>query len=197
MPNPDNWKQLVNLMDDWKAIVVGGVAILAAIGTVLKWGMKAIGWVIVLPIYIVYLIWLKVTRGTVESVDPFLAPKLQLEFDEEESGWHRCSVGKKQGMSVFGEWLVTNSSDKLVVLDSVRLAKHKPLFSEVSEVSDGDFVGHCWIRAQKMTRIRAEFTFVPAIFKDGKPLIDDVIFKTDFFEKSYRVPSCRFPYIGP
>jgi hypothetical protein len=194
MPDPDIWKQLANLTDDWKTIVVGGVAILTAIWTVLKWGMKAVVWAFLLPIYIVRLIWLLATRGTLEPDSPFSPPKLQFEFDEEESGWHRCSIEKKQGMCVFGEWLVTNSSDKSVWIDSVRLGQYKPL---LSEASTGNFKGHCIIGAQEMTRIKAEFTFVPAIFKDGKSLIDDVIFTSEFYEKSYRVRSCRFSYIGP
>jgi hypothetical protein len=42
--DPDTWKLPANLIDYWKTILVGGVAIVGAVVTIIGWGLKPFGW---------------------------------------------------------------------------------------------------------------------------------------------------------
>jgi hypothetical protein len=176
--DPTTWELPADLIDHWKTITA--VATLSAIGTLAKWG--TVQW-----------IWSMVRRARVKPERP-----LRFVSDERQSCWGRCRLGDQRGTSVFGQWHVTNISDRNILLLKARLPNYEARFSNVfiEAPVDKNGVRHPSfalypIPAHQMSEVVADFTFVPSIRDGREPLVSDVIF-TDNFEEEHLVRSVRF-----
>jgi len=178
--DPDAWKLPADLIDNWKTIAGGVVAIGGAVGSLAKWGMTPLWWV-----------WARVKRERVKPNRP-----LRFVYNELQSHWGPRRVGDKQGTSAFGRWHVTNMSDRDVVLLRARLASHQAKLTRIFTLGPVEFDSMNLIPAHEMTEVIVDFTFFPAIRDGREPLIADVVF-TDNYEEEHRVPSVRFHYMGP
>jgi hypothetical protein len=185
--DPAQWKDPAELIDYWKTIVVGIVAILGAFGAVLKWGFAPFRWI--------------ASQIKSRKKPPAERP-LRFVLDEHQSIWSRAKSGDRQGTNVFGHWHVTNVSGRDVVLLRARLENYNAETSHVATKGTPDaqlmvptFDHKNPIPAGEMSQVIAHFSFYPPICDSREPLVVDVIF-TDNYEEEYRLRSVRFPYRG-
>src|ERR1700683_2852830 len=178
--DPQTWKLPAALIDYWKTILVGAIAILSALGSVLKWGLVPLRRA-----------WSKLPQ---RSHQPDRRP-LRFVQDEQQSFWGPARNGQQDGTQVSGGWHVTNMSDRNVVLLRARLEGHDTIFGHVATegLRDRLYAQMTPIPAEHMGRVVANLMYFPPIISGNGPLVADVIF-TDNYEDEHRVPS-RFRYI--
>ena len=171
--DPDTWKLPANLIDYWKTILVGGVAIVGAVVTIIGWGLKPFGWV-----------W----SGIARTVKPSqISRPLRFVQNEQQSFWGLAKRGDQPGTQVVGHWQVTNTSDRHIWLLRARLHGHPSGYSHVAtQGEDGLYSSMHPALAEHMRGVVANFTFFPPIRSGTEPLVVDVIF-TDNFEDEHRV----------
>jgi hypothetical protein len=174
--DPNTWKVPATLIDNWRTILVGAVAIVGAVGSVLQWGLKPVRWA-----------WSKLPQ---RSPQPNINRPLRFVQDERQSFWGPARRGEEPGTQVAGHWHVTNTSDRNVVLLRVRLDGYQ---SDVSNVAteglrDRLYSSTYSIPAHRMARVTANLMCYPPIATGQEPLVADVIF-TDNFEDEHRVRS--------
>jgi hypothetical protein len=174
--DPETWKLPAALIDDWKAILVGAVAIIGALGSIFRWGLKPVRWV-----------WSKLPQ---RSPHPNVSRPLRFVQDEQQSFWGPAGRGEEQGTQIAGRWHVTNISDQDVILLKARLDGRQTEFGHVATEGLSDrLYGFTYpIHAHRIARVTANLTYFPAIQTGRAPLIADVIF-TDNFENEHRVRS--------
>jgi hypothetical protein len=183
--NPETWKPAADLVSDWRTI--GGAAILAG-GAIWRWGAGLTRWL----------------TSTFRAAKPVatvaLAPERQLRFVVDDRSTFHTPIGsdEKTGTHVIGVWDVTNISDRAFVLLKVKLGGHASKSATVGVESSRDpsWVVKGPLRAHRMSRVRIELAFTPAIHVPGEDLIVDVIF-TDNYEGEHRVLGVRFPRFTP
>lgn len=177
--DPNAWKLSASLIDYWKTILVGGVAIGGAVVTILRWGLKPFRWA-----------WSWIARTDRPTN---ISRPLRFVQNERQSFWGPA----KMGTQVVGRWQVTNISDRHIFLLRARLDGHPSRFGNViTEGTDGLHSSKHPVPAQHMTGVAVDFMFFPPIISGNEPLVADVIFKGNF-EDEHRVPS-RFRFIhGP
>jgi hypothetical protein len=172
--DPDTWKLLATILGS-------AVAILAALGTLLRWGLKPFQWT-----------WSKIAR----QVRP---PNIRPRFvqNERRSFWGPAKSGDEPGTEVAGRWHVTNMSDRDVVLLRVRLDGYPSDLNHfvATEGSGGLYSPMHSVPAHQMAKVAANLMFFPPITSGREMLVADVIF-TDNFENEHRVPS-RFQPMAP
>lgn len=146
--DPNTWKAPAALIDYWKTIVVGLVAIGGAVGGMLRWGFGPIRWV-----------WSKIKGG------PRRRP-ISLSFvqSDRECRWSVARRGEELGTHVHGHWHVTNSSEGNVVLLKARLGRYQTEFGFVlTRNSERNVFGRNAILSHRMTEVVADFSFFPSI----------------------------------
>jgi hypothetical protein len=184
--DPESWKLPATLIDDWKTITVGGVAIVGAIGTALKYGSKPIRWALS-----------KVSQPKGAGVNALLGGGRPLRFvqNEQQSFWGPAGSPIKPATQIAGHWHVTNTTDLTVVLLRAHLDghDHQAQMIATSGFRDRVYARLTPIPAESMAQVTVNFMCSPPIISGTEPLIVDVIF-TDNYEREHRVPS-RFRYI--
>jgi hypothetical protein len=185
--DPDTWKLPAALIDYWKTIAVGAVAIAGALGSIFRFGLKPFRW-----------LRSKLRRRSVHWTEGGSERPLRFVQDEQSSFWAPApaKAGQDIGNQVSGRWHVTNVSDRNIVLLRARLHGYQAMRGNVHAHGlrdDKVYPALMPIPAEKMGRVSADLFFFPAIISGNDPLVADIIF-TDNYEKEHRVPS-RFRYI--
>lgn len=182
--DPNTWKLPAALIDYWRTILVGLVAIGGSLFSIFKWGVaRPVGWV----------------RSRLRQPKPVSnqesARSVYFVQTEQRSFWGPSGLGQRQGTQVSGHWHVTNMSDRNVVLLRARLDGYVHSHQHVgtSGFRDRTYPPIMPIPAGKMAQVTADLVFFPPIISSTGPLVADVIF-TDNYEEEYRVPS-RFRFI--
>ena len=109
LPNPELLKKLAETIGYGQTIVGGFVAILAAVGVLLKWGFTPFRWV--------------ASKISLRKKPPVESP-LRFVLDERQSFWGKAGSDTHKGTQVHGFWHVTNVSNRDVVLLSARLGNY-------------------------------------------------------------------------
>jgi len=191
--DPETWKLPAALVEYWKTVLVGAVAIVGAVGTILRWGLKPIRWA-----------WSKMVekvrrRPAAESGSQTTAETRPLRFVEEERRcfWTRAQKGTSEGTQVAGHWHVTNTTESNIVLLKARLDGHQADFTNVvTRDPKGQVFGSRHpILARRMSEIAVSFMFFPPIIDGSAPLVADIVF-TDNYENEHRVRAVTFKRIG-
>jgi hypothetical protein len=139
--NPDTWKLPAALVGYAQTIVVGGVAILVALGTILRWGLRPIRW-----------LWSKVInfrpQPAIAGDQPQTPDARPLRFvlDESQSFWRPAKKGGTPGTQIHRRWHVTNVSDRAIALLRARLDDYQDEFSRV--ITEGFGAAHTFWRLQ-------------------------------------------------
>jgi hypothetical protein len=181
--DPDTWKSFADSLSLWQKIAASAVAIGGLIGTLLGWFAAPIRWLAS-----------KLRRA--KPAAPSAAPERELRFVVDDHSTFHTPIGsdERTGTHVVGIWDVTNISDRAFVLLKVKLGGHASKSAVVGVENDRD---PGWrvkgtLKAHRMSRVRIELAFTPAIHAPGEDLIVDVIF-TDNYGGEHRVPGVRFP----
>lgn len=127
--DPDTWKPVAALVEDWRVILVGMVALVSAVGSAFRWGLKPFRWALS-----------KVKNHPDKNLQDEV-PKDALRFvqNEQQSFWGPAQHGKEVGTQVHGHWHVTNiAKDWNFVLLHARLVghdhKHEVVFTSDSGI---------------------------------------------------------------
>jgi hypothetical protein len=100
--------------------------------------------------------------------------------------------GKEPGTQVSGQWLVTNTSDKPIVLVTARIDGQNAENTIVAvEGTRGGFSSRYFIPAHQIRTVTMNFAFFPAIASGNEPLVVDLIFTANF-EDEHRVRGAKF-----
>jgi predicted permease len=204
--DPETWKVPAALAEHWQKIAVAIVAIVGALGTVLRWGLAPIRWLAA-----------KFRATQAREPSPHNGGALRLSWElrvpierplrfvlnDEQSFWGQARIGDQPGTQVSGRWDVTNVCDRDVVILGARLANHLAQTTVVftkSPVADR-FARHTFgsgnpIPANRMSEIMITLFFSPPICDGYDPLTADVIF-TDNYEGQHVVRQARFRPIKP
>jgi hypothetical protein len=191
-PDPEALKLPAALVGYVQAIVVGVLAILAAIGTILRFGLRPVRW-----------IWSKVTsfrrQRAIASERPQGLDARPLRFvqSERESFWGPSKKGDIPGTQIHGRWHVTNISDRAIALLRIRLDGYQDDFGQV--ITEGvRGAAHLLappIPPRHMALVTVNLMYFPSIGIGREPILADVIF-TDNYEDEYRVRSAKFKFVG-
>ena len=181
IPNPGSLPAA--LVDYWKTILVGLVAISGAIGTILRVGFRPLRSA-----------WSRIRQATpARSLRP-----LRFVQVEAQSFWGPARRGDEQGTQIAGHWHVTNISDQDVVLLRVRLDGYQSDFGNVAtEGLDERLYSSTFpVRAHCMASVTVNLMYFPAIHTGRAPLVADVFF-TDNYENEHRARAAKFRFVGP
>jgi hypothetical protein len=189
--DPETWKLPAALVGYAQTIVVGIVAILVALGSVLRWGLKPVRWA-----------WSTVTSFSRHRVGerPQSLETRPLRFvqNEHASFWGPSKKGDAHGTHIQGHWHVTNISDRAIALLRARLDGYQDDYGHViTEGVRGE--AHLLappIPAHHMAMVTVNLMYFPPIGIGVEPLLADVIF-TDNYEDEHRVRSAKFKFIEP
>ena len=186
--DPNLWKLPAALIDYWKTIFVGAVAILTALGTFLRWGLRPFQWA---RSKIAQRPRSAQTAQTISVNRP-----LRFVQNEQQSFWGPAMNGQEPGTQVAGHWHVTNTSDRNVVLLRARLDGYPRAFTNFV-ATEGQhsrmYSSTHPIPARHMAQVTVNLVFFPPITSGAEPLVADIIF-TDNFEDEHHARS-RFRYI--
>jgi hypothetical protein len=186
--DPEIWKVPAALAEHWQKIAVAIVAIVGAVGTVLKWGLAPIRWLAAK------------FRAIQRQPSPLDERPLRFVLDEGRSFWGPARNGDQALTQVAGHWDVTNVSDRDVVILGARLANHSAQTTLVLTKSPvagvRTFGSRNPIPANTMSEIMITLFFCPPICDGYDPLLADVIF-TDNYEGQHIVRQVRFCPIRP
>ena len=172
--DPNTWKPIADLVQDWKAIAGGVTAVIA--GGVWLWR----------PISNLF-----ARSSRRDSPKPAERPLRFVQTDR-ASFWGPLARGKEPGTNVTGQWLVTNTSDKPIVLVTARIDGQTAENTVVSvEGTRGGFSSRYFIPAHQIRTVSVNFVFFPPIASGNDPLVVDLIF-TDNYEDEHRVRSATF-----
>jgi hypothetical protein len=183
--DPESWKTLATLAEHWQKIAVAAVAILGALGSLLKWGWAPVRWLL--------------AKFRAPKSEPSYKEErpLRFVFDEQQSFWGPLRRGDRTGTQLAGHWNVTNISDRDIVLLGVRLVNHRAEMAQVlTPDAAGIFSSRNPISAHQMSQVTTHLTFFPAICDGYDPLIVDLIF-TDNYESEYVIRQARFRPLRP
>jgi hypothetical protein len=190
--DPETWKVLAALAEHWQKIAVAIVAIVGALGTLLRWGLAPFRWLAA-----------KFRATLARERSPLNERPLRFVLNDQRSFWGQAHNGDQAGTQVNGQWHVTNVSDRDVVILGARLANHSAQTTFVATKSPvGDRVGvhifdfRNFIPANRMSEVVMTLFFFPPICDGYVPLIADVIF-TDNYEGQHVVKQARFRPIKP
>jgi hypothetical protein len=180
---PDLLKHVAETIGYAQTIFLGVVAILGAVGAILKWGFAPFRWI-------------AAKIGSHKKKQPIERP-IRFVLEERQSFWGPAKSGHEDGTQVHGHWHVTNMTDRNVVLLRARLEGHEAKNSHVLALTGTNrrqFDSRKPIPAQTISEVMADFMFFPAICGGSEPVVCDVIF-TDNYEDEHRIRSVRFRYI--
>ena len=184
--DPETWKPVAALVEDWRVILVGIAAIISAVGGAFRWGLKPSRWTF------------SRVKNHPNKRPQDEVPKDALRFvqNEQQSFWGPTQHGKEVGTQIHGHWHVTNIvKDWNFVLLHARLAghDHKNEVVFTSGFRDRPYSQLTPVIGGKMAQVDANLFFFPAITSGEETLAADVIF-IDNYGQEHRVPS-RFRYI--
>jgi hypothetical protein len=194
--DPELWKRIAAVASSWHAILTSIVFGVGLVGAAIKWGPRWARWV-------ASKFW-SAKNSPAESPPPAersspAESPLRFVIDEQRSFWGPVKSGDLPGTQVFGNWHVTNVSDRDIVLLNVRLenygAKHLRVSTKEADPEAGTatFDSRNPCRAGRMSEVITDLIFFPEICHGSKPLIADVIF-TDNYAEEHRVSSVRFKH---
>jgi len=179
---PDTWKPAVELVKEWQALGAFFVLVVGAVG---GWATGLFRWAAS-----------KLRRAKPAAPSAAPEPKRPLRFVGDDRSTFHTPIGSDEntGTHLIGVWDVTNVSDRAFVLLKVRLGSYISTSDIVGVENDRDpaFRIKGTLKARRMSRVKIELTFAPAIHVPSEDLILDVIF-TDNYEDEHRVPGVRFP----
>jgi hypothetical protein len=181
----ETWKSVADFVSDWKTITTSIVGVGAAVATFLGWFATLFRWLAS-----------KFCRAkpVAPSVAPIIDGRLRFVVDDDSTFHTPVGSDEKTGTHVIGFWDVTNVSDKDVVLLKVRLRGYTSRTASIAvQNSRGYDMMNSLEANNRMSRVRTDLTFAPAIHIPGKDLIVDVIF-TDNLADEHLVQSIRFRY---
>ncbi len=190
-PDPETWKLPAALVGYAQTIVVGIVAILVALGSVLRWGLKPVRWA-----------WSKVTGFRAHRVGegPHGVDTRPLRFVQSEhaSFWGPSKKGDAFGTHIQGRWHVTNVSNRDIALLRVRLDGYQDDFGQViiEGVRGETHLLAPPIPSRHMAVVTVNLMYFPPIGIGREPIQADVIF-TDNYEDEHRARSAKFKFAGP
>jgi hypothetical protein len=180
LTDPEIWKTPATLVEYWKTIFGGGLAILAVLATIFRKALPPLRWV-------------SSKLGGLRR-----QPRVALSFVQEDrmTTWSAARLNNQDGTHVRGVWHVTNTSERNVAVLKARIRKYQTPYAQVfTERADGNTFGRNAIPAHRMTELVADFSFFPPIGRGREALVADVIF-TDNYGDEHRVRA-NFLYIGP
>jgi hypothetical protein len=180
--DPNTWKLPATLIGYWQAILVGLVAIVGSIASIVRWGLKPLR-----------SLWSRV-RGKVQQKSILLS----FVQNDQLCRWSVAKNNEQPATHVRGRWHVTNSSERDVMILKARLGKHATPFVQVSTrhpYDERNIFGDYPVLSHRMSEVSVDFTFFPPVGWGHEPIVSDVIF-TDNFGDEHRGPA-QFSYIGP
>jgi hypothetical protein len=168
--DPNTWKQPAALLEDWRSLLVGGLAIITVLATIFRQ-------IILKPFR-----WIR---------SRLISRRMLFVQNEKMSFWGR----NERRTQVTGLWHVTNSSDRDVFVLRARLEGFQADVNNVvtTEGSGGLYSPLHPVPAHQMAKVMANL--FPPITARQEPFAVDVIF-TDNFGNEHRVPS-RFQPVAP
>lgn len=176
LSDPDTWKLPAALIEHWKTILGGLVVIGGSLGTILRWGLAPLHWLrskIHLPRH---------SEG--------IERPLRFVQDERQSFWGPSARGTEPGTQISGHWLVTNTTDRNILLVGARLDSHG---QEAANLATWGFRDQVYskftpVPAESIAQVTVSFFCFPPIISGTQRLAVNVIF-TDNYEGEHRVPS--------
>ena len=174
----------LNTLTHWGAILTAIVAIGTPIVAILGWFKPLVRW-------------LRTLKAQPKPV-PISSVPISFVPDDLHCHWAKGRLNDQPTTTVRGRWYVTNTSDSDVMILKARLGKHTARVPDVMTAhqldDEGQIFGKYPVRSNQMTQIMAVLEFSPAIHRERKPIIADVIF-TDNFANEHRVRT-KFVYLG-
>jgi len=176
--DPNTWKPIADLADDWRIIIGSVVAVGGIITSVTRQGRKAIASV-----------WRRLGGGKRRIAD------LRFVADDRVTFWSIGRLGTEEVTSISGTWHVTNVSAANVCLLRFRIRGENLEHMMIS--SGGQFAGQQGlVPARKMEQIDAHGIIRRKVQQPRQAFVADVIF-TDNYGDDHRVRKVNFTYRGP
>jgi hypothetical protein len=142
--DPNTWRTPAALLEDWRSILVGAVAIAGIVGGAFRRSRR---WIVNLASKI---------RSTAKA-----GAERPLRFvqNEQQSFWGPAMNGQEPGTQIAGHWHVTNTSDRNVVILRARLDGYPCKHSHVatSGFRDRVYAAITPVPAESMAQVTANF----------------------------------------